>query len=65
MNATTFEAFREFAVSGTEARIVELPQLAADEQALYANLARANLRLEQERISYTYAVQRISDIATG
>jgi hypothetical protein len=65
MDATTFEAFREFAVSGTEARVVELPQLAADEQALYANLARANLRLEQERISYTYAVQRISDIATG
>ena len=65
MDATTFEAFREFAVSGTEARVVELPQLTPDEQALYANLARANLRLEQERISYTYAVQRISNIATG
>jgi hypothetical protein len=65
MDATTFEVFREFAVSGTESRVVELPQLTADEQALYANLARANLRLEQERISYRYAVQHISDIATG
>lgn len=65
MDAPTFEAFREFAVSGTESRVVELPQLTHDEQALYANLARANLRLEQERISYMYAVQHIYDIATG
>ncbi len=65
MDAPTFEAFREFAVSGTESRVVELPQLTHDEQALYANLARANLRLEQERIRYMYAVQHIYDIATG
>ena len=61
MDATTFEAFREFAVSGTHSRVVELPQLTPDEQALYANLVRANLRLEQERISYMYAVQHIYD----
>lgn len=65
MDATTFEAFREFAVSGTHSPVVELPQLTPDEQALYVNLVRANLRLEQERISYMYAAQHIYDIVTG
>jgi hypothetical protein len=66
MDAATFEAFRKFAIPGTPCSIAELPQLTPDEQALFANLARSNLRLEQERISYAYAVRRIQEfIGTG
>lgn len=59
MDGTTFDAFSAFAVAGTACRVTELLHLTADEQALFAHLARTNLRLEQERISHAYAVQRI------
>jgi len=64
MDATTFETFREFAIPGTTCSIAELPQLTPDEHALFTNLARSKLRLEQERISYTYAVRRMDEFTT-
>lgn len=66
MDAATFDTFQEFALPGTPCSITELPQLTSDEQALFANLTRSNLRLEQERISYTYAARRMDErMATG
>lgn len=66
MDAETFDAFHEFVVTGTPSSSVELPHLTCDEQALFANLARGNLRLEQERISQAYTVRRIQElIASG
>lgn len=62
MDAATFDTFRDFAVPGTPCPIAELPQLTPDEHALYANLARGNVRLEQERISHAYAVRRIQEL---
>lgn len=59
MDAETIEAFRRFAVVGTPCPVTELRHLLPDEQTLFANLARANMRLEQERISYSYALQHM------
>jgi hypothetical protein len=59
MDAATFEAFREFAVPGTPCAVAELPYLTSEEQALFARLAVATLRLEQERISHVYARTRL------
>jgi hypothetical protein len=63
MDAATFETFREFAIAGTPCSITELPLLTPDEQALFANLARSNLRLEQERVSYLYAARHIHEMS--
>lgn len=60
MDSATFESFREFAVAGTPSSITELPALTPDEQALFANLTRSNLRLEQERISFSYVVRYLA-----
>jgi hypothetical protein len=62
MDAETFDAFHDFAVTGTPSAIMELPQLTHDEQALFVNLARGNLRLEQERISQAYMIGRIQEL---
>lgn len=59
MDDPTFDTFRTFAVAGTPSATVELPALTAVEHMLFANLVRSNLRLEQERIGYAYAVQQI------
>jgi hypothetical protein len=61
MDEKTFDAFHDFVVTGTPSSIMELPQLTHDEQALFVNLARASLRLEQERISQAYAARRIQE----
>lgn len=37
----------------------------AESPPLYANLARANVRLEQKRISYAYAVRRIQEFVVA
>ncbi|RRR75548.1 MAG: DUF3322 and DUF2220 domain-containing protein [Candidatus Viridilinea halotolerans] len=58
MDAATLETFHEFTVAGTPtAAHHPLPHLTPDEQALYANLIRSNLRLEQERIGHQYALR--------
>jgi hypothetical protein len=54
MDAPTLAAFEGFVVPGTPCAATELPGLSAAEQALFARLAGANLRLEQERIAYAY-----------
>ena len=62
MNRKTFEAYKQYTVPDTTA--VELPAkgLTKDEQALYRILDQsdsASLRLEQERIPPSYAVESI------
>lgn len=62
MDSATFEAFRGFAVTGTPCAARELPHLTPDEHALFVRLACAQLRLEQERISYAYAAERLQGL---
>jgi hypothetical protein len=59
MDKATFEAFQEFAVVGTPCAATTLPYLSDDEQALFVWLRQAQLRLEQERISQTYLIERL------
>jgi hypothetical protein len=59
MDETTLAAFQDFAVPGTPCTVEALPGLTPDEQALFAHLAGSTLRLEQERISPTYAEERL------
>ncbi|HMQ55403.1 MAG TPA: DUF2220 family protein, partial [Anaerolineae bacterium] len=59
MDLATFEAFREFALPGTPSDRLELSHLTAEENALYTVLVGQNLRLEQERISQTFVIQRL------
>lgn len=63
MDRATLEAFRRFAVPGTPCPAESLPHLAAEEQALFEYLCANNLRLEQERISQAYAVDRLRQAA--
>lgn len=62
MDVETFEHFRAFAVRGQPAPVCDLPFLTAAEQALSTRLAREQLRLEQERISYAYALDKLHQL---
>jgi hypothetical protein len=59
MDKATFDAFQQFVVSGKEVRLNALPNLTEAENNLCQYLATHTLRLEQERIPYTFAVQRL------
>lgn len=59
MDQVTFEAFADYAVTGTSTKIHDLPELTNEEAAFYRWLAERNLRLEQERIPYTYALEHL------
>jgi len=59
MDRGTFEAFAEFSVPGTPTVVQELPTLSPEERALYVWLTERNLRLEQERIPYPYALNQL------
>ncbi len=61
MNRATFDAYQDFVVDGKAVKIGELPNLIPEENALCQYLATHNLRLEQERIPYTFAVQKLKD----
>jgi hypothetical protein len=62
MDETTFSTFSTFAVEGTPSPVRQLPNLTAEEQALFLRLVRDNIRLEQERISHSYALECISSL---
>ncbi|MBD2189108.1 DUF3322 domain-containing protein [Pseudanabaena mucicola] len=57
MDTKTFEAFQEFAVSILVTSLDNLPHLTPEEKATYNHLAMYQKRLEQERITQTYANQ--------
>ena len=57
MDMKTFDNFQEFAVTVAETSIDNLPHLTLEEQDLYNHLAMHQKRLEQERITQTYANQ--------
>ncbi len=57
MDTKTFEAFQEFAVSVLATSFDNVPHLTFEEQALYSHLVMYKKRLEQERITQTYANQ--------
>lgn len=62
MESETFNTFRAFAVRGQPAPLVDLPHLTTAEHALYRVLAREQVRLEQERISYAYALDKLERV---
>ena len=60
MDAATYQAFENFAVSNEKA-ISEPPNALTDEEtSMYSQLSTAKQRLEQERISQTYVNQYLS-----
>jgi hypothetical protein len=59
MDWETFSAFELFTVTGIPCPVQQLPNLTPEEHALFVHLAEHTLRLEQERISYSYALERI------
>ena len=59
MDEVTLQTFSDFCVEGTPCNAQQLPQLTAEEHALFQHLARENIRLEQERIDHAYALQRL------
>ena len=60
MDWETFSAFSAFCVTGTPTAARQLPYLTPEEHALFLHLAENNLRLEQERISHAYAIEKFS-----
>lgn len=61
MDGQTLDDHRGFVVEGSPLD-AELPRLTAGEKALYSIVRSENLRLEQEKISHSYAVWRFSDV---
>ncbi|MBE3561019.1 MAG: hypothetical protein IMW89_17615 [Ktedonobacteraceae bacterium] len=56
MDEATLEAFAEFCVTGTSCPVRQLPHLTPEEHQLFLRLVDGNIRLEQEHISYEYAL---------
>lgn len=61
MDSATLETHADFCVQGTPCPVGFLPYITPEEQALFQHLARTQQRLEQERISHTYALARIHE----
>jgi hypothetical protein len=61
MDEETLAQFSAFQVQSTPCAARQLPFLSAEEQALFTKLAEGNIRLEQERIAWTYACQRLRE----
>lgn len=59
MNERTFDTFREAAVNGPPVREAVPANLTPEEEHLYNRVVAAGLRLEQEKISFPYAVSEI------
>lgn len=62
MDRATLDAFEQFQVTGTPYTALAPKNLTLEEQALYTYLARHTIRLEQERIAYTYAVEQLQTL---
>lgn len=61
MDESTLNTFAEFCVPGTLCRVRQLPFLTAEEHTLFLRLAQGTQRLEQERISQSYALERVQE----
>lgn len=59
MDKTTLDTFINFSVAGTPSPVRSLPYLTSHEHELFLHLAQNNIRLEQERVSHTYALKQI------
>ena len=59
MDQETLSAFADFCVESTPCPIRQLPHLTPEEHDLFLHLAESSLRLEQERISHTYALTQL------
>lgn len=61
MDFETFNAFPDYRVNGTVGNIKQLPNLAEDEDKVFKHLLelKEGNRLEQEKISHSYAVEQI------
>lgn len=62
MDQETLTHFRGFAVPGTPSKIATLPYLTMQEYDLFVYLQENNLRLEQERISQEYVLQKLAHL---
>ena len=61
MDAATLATFRSFVVAGQPFPATTLPGLNEAEQHLFVTLREQNLRLEQERIAYVYALHQLRE----
>jgi len=59
MDRATFDAFQQFVVTGKEVRLDALPNLTETENSLCQYLVTNTLRLEQERLPFTFVVQQL------
>jgi hypothetical protein len=62
MDRATFSAFADYCVAGTPCSIRHLPNLTPEEHDLFVYLAEHSLRLEQERIGYSYAMEQLEAV---
>ena len=62
MDQETLSAFADFCIESTSCRVRQLPHLTPEEHDLFLHLAESSLRLEQERISHTYALRRLEQL---
>ncbi|WP_246957814.1 Wadjet anti-phage system protein JetD domain-containing protein [Brachybacterium sp. Marseille-Q7125] len=61
MDAETFARYAELAVTSPPPPMAELPSLTEGEQEMYQRLQADGLRLEQERIELSYAVETLRE----
>jgi hypothetical protein len=59
MNEATLQTFSDFCVAGMPCSVRQLPYLTSEEHTLFLRLTEENIRLEQERISHSYALEQI------
>lgn len=57
MDRATFDSMSELAIQGNESKAETPSHLSAEESALYGNLAKHRLRLEQERIPQSWVLR--------
>jgi hypothetical protein len=62
MDQATLSALADFCVESTSCPIRRLPHLTPEEHDLFLHLAESSMRLEQERISHTYALKQLEQL---
>lgn len=59
MNETTLQTFKNFWATGNPSSVHSLSYLRPEEHLLFKYPSQENIRLEQEHIHHTYAVEHI------
>ncbi|MGB3181266.1 MAG: DUF2220 domain-containing protein [Cyclobacteriaceae bacterium] len=62
MDKATYRAFRQFVTTGKPSPVTHLPHLTEAEALMHRYLRLHNLRLEQERISHSYVLERLEEV---